>query len=251
MDKIEGKTALITGAANGIGEACATAFREAGIHVRGLDRDFSSVEDPSLNEGGNSCHEIDITDEAAIAAHFEKYGPVDMVVNCAGIVAHGSLTECSTEEFQRTLEVNVTGSFLVTRAAVAAALSDGRSLSIVNIASVISSLATASNRLAYATSKAAVIGMTKSVAFDYVRDNIRCNAVCPGTIDTKSLRRRLSENSAQLGGEERAIELFNERQPIGRMGTPEEIAELVLFVASPRTGFMTGAIVTADGGFTL
>ncbi|MGS4944493.1 SDR family oxidoreductase [Meridianimarinicoccus sp. RP-17] len=246
MTDLEGATALVTGAANGIGAACAGALHAAGASVRLLD-----IDQPAADKLRSTAHIVDITDETAVQAHFAQHGPVDILVNCAGIVPGGSIADCSTADFRSALDVNVTGTFLVTRAAVREALAAGRPLSIVNIASVISSIATAPDRLAYATSKAAIIGMTKSVALDFIKDGIRCNAVCPGTIDTAALRERIATRSEALGGETRALEVFNNRQPIGRMGTPEEIAQLVLFVASDRVGFMTGTELTADGGFSL
>lgn len=251
VNELQSSTALVTGAASGIGAACARAFHGAGASVMLLDRDFSEASETLLTLDRTTRHVADITDAAAIASLFREVGAVDIVVNCAGIVPGGSITTCPPEDFRNALEVNVTGTYTVTRAAVQAALDAGRALSIVNIASVISSLATAPDRLAYGTSKAALLGMTKSVALDYVRNGIRCNAVCPGTIDTPSLRQRIAARSDAFGSAEKALEAFHNRQPIGRLGTPEEIAELVLFVAGNRTGFMTGAILTADGGFTL
>lgn len=246
MTDLEGATALVTGAAKGIGAACARALNAAGASVRLLDIDLPDAGMPRA-----TAHRVDITDEPGVDAHFSRHGPVDILVNCAGIVPGGSIADCSTADFRAALDVNVTGTFQVTRAAVRAALDARKPLSIVNIASVISSIATAPDRLAYATSKAAIIGMTKSVALDFIRNDIRCNAVCPGTIDTAALRERISQRSDALGGEGRALEVFNNRQPIGRMGTVDEIAELVRFVASDRVGFMTGAVLTADGGFSL
>jgi 2-keto-3-deoxy-L-fuconate dehydrogenase len=246
LTDLEGATVLVTGAAKGIGATCARTFHAAGATVQLLD-----IAPPASAMERATAHRVDITDEAAVDAHLARHGPVDILVNCAGIVPGGNIATCSTTDFRAALDVNVTGTFLVTRAAVRAARDAGRTLSIVNIASVISSIATAPDRLAYATSKAALIGMTKSVALDFIKDGIRCNAVCPGTIDTAALRERIAHRSAALGGEDRALETFNNRQPIGRMGTPEEIAELVAFVASDRVGFMTGAVLTADGGFSL
>jgi 2-keto-3-deoxy-L-fuconate dehydrogenase len=246
LTDLEGATVLVTGAAKGIGATCAQAFHAAGAIVQMLDIEPTT---PAMDRA--TAHVVDITDAAAVDAHFARYGPVEILVNCAGIVPGGTIATCSAEDFRAALDVNVTGTFNVTRAAVRAALDAGRPLSIVNIASVISSIATAPDRLAYATSKAALIGMTKSVALDFIRSDIRCNAVCPGTIDTAALRERIAQRSAALGGEDHALDMFNNRQPIGRMGTPEEIAELVLFVASDRVGFMTGTVLTADGGFSL
>lgn len=251
MTDMEGSTALVTGAAQGIGAACAAAFHAAGAAVRALDRDFSRESEALRGFERVSRYTVDVADEGAVRAHVAEHGAPDVLVNCAGIVAHGSIASCSAEEFRHVLDVNVTGTFLATRASVRAALDAGRALSIVNISSVISSISAAPDRLAYATSKAAMIGLTKSVALDFVRDGIRCNAVCPGTIDTPSLRKRIAARADDLGGADRALEAFNDRQPIGRMGTAEEVADLVVFVASGRAGFMTGSILTSDGGFSL
>lgn len=251
MTYTETNQVVVTGGARGIGAACAEMFQAEGASVRLLDRDFTTATDSLDGLERISRHTADISDEAAIDAHFSTYGPADILVNCAGIVPSGSLVACSIEDFRTAMEVNVTGSFIVSRAAVNSSLAAERPLSIVNIASVISSLSAAPDRLAYAASKAALIGMTKSIALDFIRDGVRCNVICPGTIDTESLRNRISNRSAAFGGEEKAIKAFHNRQPIGRMGTPEEIAELVSFVASNRVEFMTGAVITADGGFSL
>lgn len=251
MARLDEAQVLVTGGARGIGAACVEGFQKAGARVRILDKDFSGLETDVCEADEVSCHALDITDEAAVEAHFAEFGAADIIINCAGIVPHGSIAACSTADFRTALEVNVTGAFLVTRAGVREALDASRPLSIVAISSVISSLASAPNRLAYATSKAALIGMTKSVALDFIRDDIRCNVVCPGTIDTPSLRSRIAAGASEDQIPDDRLSLFHNRQPIGRMGTAEEIAELVLFVAGDQTRFMTGSVITADGGFAL
>lgn len=251
MDGIEGARVLVTGGARGIGAACVAAFHSAGAQVRILDKDFSDLETSISQMERVTCHKTDITDESAVEKHFAASGAADIIVNCAGIVPNGSLVACSSEDFRAALDVNVTGSFLVTRTGVRLALDAFSALSIINISSVISSLVSAPNRLAYATSKAALIGMTKSIALDFIKNDIRCNAICPGTIDTPSLRSRIAGADPTQQELEDGIRSFRERQPIGRMGTPEEIAELVVFVAGGRIPFMTGSVITADGGFAL
>lgn len=251
MAGVEGASVLVTGGARGIGAACVAAFHSAGAQVRILDKDVSGL-DPYIRQMERvTCHLGDITDEAAVEQHFSECGPADIIVNCAGIVPNGSLLDCSSDVFRAALDVNVTGAFLVSRTGVRLALDTSAALSIINISSVISSLSSAPNRLAYATSKAALIGMTKSIALDFIKQNIRCNAICPGTIDTPSLRSRIAGADSTQQEYEDGIKLYHNRQPIGRMGTPEEIAELVVFVAGERIPFMTGAVITADGGFSL
>lgn len=251
MAGVKGAQVLVTGGARGIGAACVAAYHSAGAQVQILDKDFSSLETRLHQMERVTCHTADITDEAAVEKHFSDCGAADIIVNCAGIVPSGSIVACSSEEFRTALDVNVTGTFLVNRTGVRLALDASQELSIVNISSVISSLASAPNRLAYATSKAALIGMTKSIALDFVKHSIRCNAICPGTIDTPSLRSRIAGVDPTHQDLEDGIKRFNQRQPIGRMGTPEEIAELVLFVSGNQVPFMTGSVITADGGFAL
>ncbi|ADO42925.1 SDR family NAD(P)-dependent oxidoreductase [Ketogulonicigenium vulgare] len=245
------KTVLITGAKQGIGAAILRQAVAAGAHVHAVDRDRNAMQAAVADLDNVTCWQGDVTNAAEIAAIFQQIGAVDGLVNCAGIVAQGSLTVSSEDDLRRTLEVNVIGAASMARHAVALALDAGRKLSIVNIASVISSLRAGKSRFAYGTSKAAVIGMTKSIAMDYVRDGIRCNAICPGTIDTPSMRERIASVAPDFGGLDAAMAAFNNRQPIGHMGSAEEIAALACFLLSDQTSFMTGSIITADGGYGL
>lgn len=251
VEEFSGLKVAITGGGGGIGVACAESFYKAGAHVFLIDIDFSQANPSLLKQERVITHQADITDEGDVCAFFKEHGPIDVLTNCAGIVPVGSVATCSPKDFKKSMDVNVFGTFLMTQAAVRLSLESNRALSIVNIASVISSISTAPDRLAYAAGKAAIIGMTKSVALDFIQDNIRCNAVCPGTINTKSLRDRVTQKSNTAKDYDRVLQAFNDRQPIGRMGTPEEIATLVRFVASSQVGFMTGSVVTADGGFSL
>ena len=251
VEDFSGSKVAITGGGGGIGAACAESFHKAGADVYLIDVDFSQTDSSLLKQERIITHQADVTKERDVDSFFKEYGPVDILTNCAGIVPVGSIATCSSTDFKKTMDVNVFGTFLMTQAAVKLSLESKLELSVVNIASVISSFSTAPDRLAYATSKAAIIGMTKSVALDFIQDKIRCNAICPGTINTKSLRERIAQQSNTSEDKKRVLQAFNDRQPIGRMGTPEEIATLVRFVASRQVGFMTGAVVTADGGFSL
>lgn len=244
-------TLLVTGARQGIGRATVSAALAHGAKVIAVDRNAESLAEVWAGHPDVTCRAGDITHVGPMEALFAEVGAVDALVNCAGYVANGRLTDCSPQDLQISLDVNVTGTALMSRLAVEASLAAKRPLSIVNVASVISSERAAKGRFAYGTTKAAVIGMTKSIAFDYIRDGIRCNAVCPGTVDTPSLRERVSAISGDFGGMEEAMKAFDNRQPIGRMGTAEEIAETICFLASSRTPFMTGSIILADGGFAL
>ncbi len=238
---------VITGAAAGIGLAAARGFLAQGAAVHALDRDRQALE-AALGASASACrlHVLDVTDEAAIDAFAAGLPAVDVLVNCAGIVPSGTLLETSRADWDRALLVNATGCFLVTRALLPAMLRQGGG-AIINIASVVSSLKGLPSRCAYGASKAAVIGLTKAIAADYVTQGIRCNAVCPGTVDTPSLRQRLRDT----GDEEAAMRAFVARQPMGRLGTAEEIAELVIFLASDAAAFMTGQAIAIDGGITI
>ena len=191
-------------------------------------------------------HVVDVTDGVSVAAFALEAGRVDVLFNCAGIVPHGSVLDCSLDEWQETFDVNVTSMYLMIRSLLPAML-DGGGGSIVNMASVISSEVGAPNRLAYGASKAAVIGLTKSVAADFVGRRVRCNAVAPGTVDTPSFRERAGEGPDP----EATLTAFIERQPMGRFGDPVEIAALVVHLASDESAFTTGSVFVTDGGMSL
>ena len=187
-----------------------------------------------------------MTDRRSIFSLVEDIGPIDVLFNCAGMVATGTVLDCSDEEWGRSLDVNVTGMFRLIQAFLPGMLEHGGG-SIINMASVVGAPKGAPNRCAYATSKAAVVGLTKSVAADYVALGIRCNAICPGTIKTPSLNDRLHAT----GDYESALASFRERQPMGRLGQPAEIAALALYLASDESAFMTGQCVVIDGGWSI
>ncbi len=240
--RLAGKTALITGAAQGIGRASAELFAAEGATVWATDRDVAAL------EGLHGCtpRAFDVLDRAAIDAVIAEAGPLDVLFNCAGMVAAGTILDCSEADWNRSFDLNVTAPYHVIRAALPAMLANGGG-SIVNMASVASSVTGVPNRFAYGASKAAVIGLTKAVAADYVAQGIRCNAICPGTVDTPSLQDRLRAT----GDYDRARRDFEARQPMGRLGNAGEIAALALYLASDESAFTTGQIHVIDGGWTI
>ena len=245
MGRLEGKAAVVTGAGQGIGAATTEAFiREGSAVVWALDRDgdrLARFDHPLIR-----THVVDVTDGVAVEAFALEAGRVDVLFNCAGIVPQGNVLDCSPDEWHQAFDVNVTSMYLMIRALLPGMLDSGGG-SIVNMASVISSEAGAPNRLAYGASKAAVIGLTKSVAADFIGRGVRCNAVAPGTVDTPSFRERAG------GGPdpEATLAAFIERQPMGRLGDPDEVAALVVHLASDESAFTTGSVFVTDGGMSL
>ncbi|HEX5184145.1 MAG TPA: SDR family oxidoreductase [Allosphingosinicella sp.] len=239
--RLAGKTALITGAGQGIGRATAILFAAEGATIWATDRDAA------LLAGLDSCIQraLDVLDADAIAAILAEAGPLDILFNCAGHVAAGTILDCGEEDWRFSFDLNVTAMYRTIRAALPAMIAAGHG-SIVNMASVASSVTGVPGRCAYGASKAAVIGLTKAVAVDYVAQGIRCNAICPGTVDTPSLHQRLRDT----GDYEGAWARFNARQPMGRIGTAGEIAALVLYLASDEASFTTGQCHMIDGGWT-
>lgn len=236
--RLAGKTALITGAGAGIGRAAAELFASEGATVWATDRDAISID-------GCKAARLDVLDAAQIEAVFAEAGPLDLLFNCAGMVAAGTILDCSEADWSRSFDLNVTAMYRTIRAALPAMIANGGG-SIVNMASVSSSITGVPNRFAYGASKAAVIGLTKHVAVDFVGKGIRCNAICPGTVDTPSLNDRLRAT----GDYEKARGDFEARQPMGRLGKAEEIAALALYLASDESSFTTGQIHVIDGGWT-
>jgi 2-keto-3-deoxy-L-fuconate dehydrogenase len=242
--RLLGKTALVTAAAAGIGRASALRMAAEGARVIATDVDARGLEE-LVRDSGVEMHLLDVTDAAAIRRLAAALGEVNVLFNCAGIVPVGTVLSCTPEEWARTWQVNVTSCFLMIQAFLPAMLARGQG-AIVNMASVVSSLKGAPNRFVYGATKAAVVGITKSVAADFVGQGIRCNAVCPGTVDTPSLQGRL----AAMGDYAKARREFEDRQPMRRLGTAEEIAALVAFLASDEAGFITGQTYAVDGGWT-
>ena len=239
--RLTGKTVLITAAGQGIGRAAVERCVAEGAQVWATDRDVSLLSTLA------DCRVValDVTDSAAISEIVNSIGRIDALFNCAGWVANGNILECSEADWLRSFELNTTAMFQTMRAVLPGMLEAG-SGSIVNMASVASSIKGVPNRFAYGSSKAAVIGMTKAVAADFVGNNIRCNAICPGTVDTPSLHDRLSAT----GDHDAALDAFKARQPMGRLGRPEEIASLVAYLVSDESAFTTGQTFAIDGGWS-
>ncbi|ATY30808.1 SDR family oxidoreductase [Sphingomonas psychrotolerans] len=240
--RLAGKTALITGAAHGIGRATAERYIQEGATLWAIDRDAEAL----ATLDGCVTRAVDICDAAAVAALIAEAPALDILFNCAGMVAAGTILDCSEEDWQRSFDLNATAMYRLIRAALPAMIAKGGG-SIVNMASVAGSITGVPNRFAYGASKAAVIGLTKAVAADFVGQGIRCNAICPGTVDTSALHQRLRAT----GDYANALIAFNARQPMGRLGTAEEIAALALYLGSDESAFTTGQIHVIDGGWTV
>lgn len=242
---LTGKTALITAAGQGIGFASAVALAEAGAKVFATDINEATFAALEKAHPAIEPFRLNVLDDADVGAAHERTGPVDILFNCAGIVHAGTILECTPEELAFALSLNVTAAFRTIRTWLPGMLDKGAG-SIINMASVASSVKGVPNRFAYGASKAATIGLTKSVAADYVARGIRCNAICPGTVQSPSLDERLRAQ----GDYEAARKAFVARQPIGRIGKPEEIAALVLYLASDEAAYTTGQVHVIDGGWT-
>ena len=244
--RLTGKRALITAAGQGIGRASAEAFLREGAEVVATDLDAGLLTGLS----GAVTRRLDVTDGAAIAALAADVGPVDILFNCAGIVHSGTVLDCSDTDWDRAFQINVTAMFHTVRAFLPGMLARG-SGSIINMSSVASSVTGVPNRFAYGASKAAVIGLTRSIAADFVARGIRCNAICPGTVDSPSLRARVRAQAEASGRpvDDVAAE-FAGRQPMGRLGRPEEIAAMAVYLASDESAFTTGTVAIVDGGWT-
>jgi len=248
VGRLDGKTALVTAAAQGIGRASALAFAREGARVVATDVNLEKLQAVAKEGGaGIAVRKLDATDRADIDALAADLGAIDVLMNCAGFVHHGTVLDCTESDWDFTMTLNVKSMYFTIRAFLPAMLKRGKGASIVNISSGASSVRGIPNRFVYGTSKAAVIGLTKSVAADFIKQGIRCNAICPGTIATPSLDERI----AALGNVEEARKAFVARQPMGRLGTAEEVAALALYLASDESSFTTGAVHIVDGGFSL
>jgi 2-keto-3-deoxy-L-fuconate dehydrogenase len=238
--RLSGKTALVTAAAQGIGRATAELFVREGARVVATDIDLERLS--SLE--GCELHRLDARDPAAIAALARDIGAVDVLFNCVGYVHAGNILECDEQAWSNSIDLNMTPMYRVIRAFLPAMLA-ARGGSIVNVASV-AAVRGVPGRFAYMATKAAIVGITKSTALDFVARGIRCNAICPGTVDTPSLHERMTAT----GDYQAARSAFIARQPMGRLGTPGEVAALALYLASDESRFMTGQLHLLDGGWT-
>ncbi len=241
---LAGKTAFLTAAGAGIGAATAKAFAEAGARVIATDRSAESLQALAAEAPGVETVVLDALDTDAVNAEAARIGRAEILFNCAGYVHHGSILETDERAWDFSFDLNVKSMWRTIRAFLPAMLAAGGG-SIINVASVASSTKGLPNRCAYGASKAAVIGLTKSVAADFVARGVRCNAICPGTVQSPSLEERIR---ALPGAYESNRAAFIARQPMGRLGTPEEIARLALYLASDASAFMTGQALNLDGG---
>lgn len=241
MGRLAGKTCLLTAAGQGIGKATALAFAAEGARVIATDIDKAALDSLDIPE----TRHLDVLDGSAIAALAQELGPIDVLFNCAGYVAHGTVLDCDETDWAFSLDLNVTAPYRMIRAFLPAMISAGGG-SIINVASVVSSIVAAPNRFAYGSTKAALVGLTKSVAADYITDGIRCNAICPGTVQSPSLEGRLHAT----GDYAAARDTFVRRQPIGRIAEAEEIAALAVYLASDESSYTTGVAHVIDGGWS-
>ena len=243
MGRLHGKTALVTAAGQGIGRASALAMAREGATVLATDVNAQALAE--LSEAGLQTRVLDVRDPASIAAAVAAAGPVDVLFNCAGFVAAGTILDCDEDQWAFSLDLNMTAMYRMCRAFLPGMLAGG-SGSIINMASVASSVIAAPNRFVYGATKAGVIGLTKAIAADFITKGIRCNAICPGTVESPSLDQRLRDT----GDYEAARAAFIARQPIGRIGKSEEIAALVVYLASDESSYTTGVAHVIDGGWS-
>jgi 2-keto-3-deoxy-L-fuconate dehydrogenase len=248
--RLEGKTALITAAGQGIGHATALAMAREGARVIATDANETLL-------GGMAgvanlvARKLDVLDDAAVTALIDELPPLQILFNCAGYVHHGTILDCLPKDWEFSFNLNARAMYVAIRAALPRMLahhdSTGQGASIINMASIAGSTKGLPNRFAYGASKAAVVGLTKSVAADYVQRGVRCNAIAPGTVDTPSLAQRINAFADPV----EARRMFIARQPMGRLAKPEEIAPMVVFLASDEAAFVTGNVYACDGGMTI
>lgn len=243
MGRLTGKTCLVTAAGQGIGRASVLAMRAEGARVFATDVNEAAL--GKLETEGLEVFRLDVLDPESIAAAVDRTGSVDVLFNCAGFVAHGTILDCDEDEWAFSNDLNVTAMYRMCRAFLPAML-ERKAGSIINMSSVASSVIAAPNRFVYGTTKAAVVGMTKAIAADFITQGIRCNAICPGTVESPSLEQRLHDT----GDYEAARKAFVARQPMGRIGAAEEIAALVVYLASDESAYTTGQAHVIDGGWS-
>lgn len=247
--RLKGKTAFCTASAAGIGRACALAFAAEGARVIATDIDEGGLSS-LMGLGVAEIHRLDVRDSAAVAAFGRRLGPVDILFNCAGFVHHGSVLDCTEAEWDFAFDLNAKSMMRTIQAVLPGMLAKGGG-SIVNMASTASSVKGVANRFAYGASKAAVVGLTKSVAYDFIKQGVRCNCICPGTVYSPSLETRIAALGQSVGGSDVAHKMFIERQPMGRIAKAEEISPLAVYLASDESAFVTGTAQIIDGGFSL
>jgi 2-keto-3-deoxy-L-fuconate dehydrogenase len=252
--RLEGKRVVVTAAGKGIGRASAITLASEGATVWATDVDQSALEDlkhVATSDMNLQTYGLDMTSAVEISSFAEKLGGIDVLFNCAGYVHAGNILDCTERDWDFSFDLNAKAMYRTIRAFLPAMVEAGRGGSIINMASVASSVKGVSNRCAYSASKAAVIGLTKSVAADFVSYAIRCNAICPGTVESPSLQARIKKQALTEGIDDATVhQSFISRQPLGRIGRPEEIAALVTYLASDDSAFTTGTIHIIDGGWS-
>jgi 2-keto-3-deoxy-L-fuconate dehydrogenase len=250
-DRLKGKIAVVTAAGQGIGRAIAEQFIEEGAVVHASDIDPAKLD--GLAAADNA--KLDVLSTDAVEAYAQKIGKVDVLVNVAGYVHHGTVLTTSEEDWDFSFDLNVKSMHRMIRAFLPGMLErakeTGKTCSIVNVSSGASSIRGIPNRYAYGASKAAVIGLTKSVAADFIRDGIRCNAIAPGTFRSPSWEERVEALGKEWGSKEKALEMFVSRQPMGRVADASEIAPIAVYLAADESAFCTGTVMSVDGGFSL
>ncbi|MBT4934307.1 MAG: SDR family oxidoreductase [Rhodospirillaceae bacterium] len=242
--RLKGKKVLVTAAGQGIGRASALAMKSEGATVYATDINKNSLE--GLAAEGLEVFALDVMNQDSIADAVARIDKIDVLFNCAGFVAEGTILDCDEAQWEFSTSLNVTAMYQMCRAFLPVMLENGGG-SIINMSSVVSSVIAAPNRFVYGATKAAVIGMTKSIAADFIQQGIRCNAICPGTIETPSLENRMNKD----GDYDATRKAYIARQPMGRLGLAREIAALVIYLASDESGFTTGVEHIIDGGFAL
>jgi len=243
--RLAGKAAFVTAAGQGIGRGAALAFAREGAQVWATDINAKTLAELE-GESGIRARVLDVTDESAIGRLAAEVGQVDVLFNCAGFVHHGTILDCAPRDWDFSFNLNVRSMYLVTRALLPGMLARGGG-SIINMSSIASSLKGLPNRFVYGTTKAAVVGLTKAIAADYVKQGIRCNCIGPGTVDTPSLAERINA----LPDPVQARKDFVARQPMGRLGTVDDVTGLIVFLASDESKFATGNMYSIDGGMTI
>lgn len=247
MGRLEGKTCLLTAAGQGIGKASALAMVREGARVIATDINEGAFAD--LEAAGCETKVLNVREPQSIAAAVDSSGALDVLFNCAGFVAGGSILDCSEEDWAFSVDLNMTAMFRMNKAFLPGMLDNGGG-TVINMSSVASSVIAAPNRFVYGTTKAGVVGMTRAIAADFVGQGIRCHAICPGTVESPSLDERIHELGKTMGGYDAAREAFIGRQPMGRIGKAEEIAALVVYLASDESAYSTGTIHVIDGGWS-